>query len=155
MDILRRDRQRQRLSKVLRNEAADLVDGAVGRRAQIADAVKLYKESIRPLVMQGDLYRLVSPYEHPLASLSYVSADKQNAVVYLYQTKDGNVPQVVLGGLDANKKYRVEEVGLPKGTVSRFPANGKVFTGAELMSAGLSNPLNAQFESAVVLLKIQ
>lgn len=124
-------------------------------RAQIADAVKLYKESIRPLVMQGDLYRLVSPYEQPLASLSYVSADKQNAVVYLYQTKDGNVPQVVLGGLDADKKYRVEEVGLPKGAVSRFPANGKVFTGAELMSAGLSNPLNAQFESAVILLKIQ
>ena len=40
MDILRRDCQRQRLSKVLRNEAADLVDGAVGRRAQIADAGK-------------------------------------------------------------------------------------------------------------------
>lgn len=124
-------------------------------RAQIADAVKLYKESIRPLVMQGELYRLVSPYEHPLASLSYVSTDKQHAVVYLYQTKDGNVPQVVLGGLDAAKKYLVQEVGLPKGTASRFPAHGKVFTGAELMSAGLANPLGAQFESAVVMLKTQ
>lgn len=124
-------------------------------RAQIADAVKLYKESIRPLVMQGELYRLVSPYEHPLASLSYVSTDKQHAVVYLYQTKDGNVPQVVLGGLDAAKKYLVEEVGLPKGTASRFPAHGKAFTGAELMSTGLVNPLSAQFESAVVMLKTQ
>lgn len=124
-------------------------------RAQIADAVKLYKESIRPLVMQGELYRLVSPYEHPLASLSYVSTDKQHAVVYLYQTKDGNVPQVVLGGLDAAKKYLVQEVGLPKGTASRFPAHGKAFTGAELMSAGLANPLGAQFESAVVMLKTQ
>lgn len=124
-------------------------------RAQIADAVKLYKESIRPLVMQGELYRLVSPYEHPLASLSYVSTDKQHAVVYLYQTKDGNVPQVVLGGLDAAKKYLVQEVGLPKGTASRFPAHGKAFTGAELMSTGLANPLSAQFESAVVMLKTQ
>lgn len=124
-------------------------------RAQIADAVKLYKESIRPLVMQGELYRLVSPYEHPLASLSYVSADKQNAVVYLYQTKDGNVPRVVLGGLDADKRYLVEEVGLPKGAVSRFSASGRTFTGAELMNTGLSNPLNTQFESAVILLKIQ
>lgn len=124
-------------------------------RAQIADAVKLYKESIRPLVMQGELYRLVSPYEHPLASLSYVSTDKQHAVVYLYQTKDGNVPQVVLGGLDAAKKYLVEEVGLPKGTASRFPANGKTFTGAELMSTGLANPLDTQFESAIILLKQQ
>lgn len=124
-------------------------------RAQIADAVKLYKESIRSLVMQGELYRLVSPYEHPLASLSYVSADKQNAVVYLYQTKDGNVPRVVLGGLDADKRYLVEEVGLPKGAVSRFSASGRTFTGAELMNTGLSNPLNTQFESAVILLKIQ
>ncbi len=124
-------------------------------RAQIADAVKLYKESIRPLVMQGELYRLVSPYEHPLASLSYVSADKQNAVVYLYQTKDGNVPRVVLGGLDADKRYLVEEVGLPKGAVSRFSASGRTFTGAEPMNTGLSNPLNTQFESAVILLKIQ
>lgn len=124
-------------------------------RAQIADVVKLYKESIRPLVMQGELYRMVSPYEHPLASLSYVSADKQNAVVYLYQTKDGNVPRVVLGGLDADKRYLVEEVGLPKGAVSRFSASGRTFTGAELMNTGLSNPLNTQFESAVILLKIQ
>lgn len=124
-------------------------------RAQIAAAVKLYKESIRPLVMQGELYRLVSPYEHPLASLSYVSTDKQHAVVYLYQTKDGNVPQVVLGGLDAGKKYLVEEVGLPKGTASRFPAHGKTFRGAELMSTGLANPLSTQFESAVVMLKTQ
>ena len=63
-------------------------------RVQIADAVKLYKASISPLVMQGELYRLVSPYEHPMASLSYVSTDKNDAVVYLYQIQDGSVPQV-------------------------------------------------------------
>lgn len=122
-------------------------------RAQIADAVSLYKASIRPLVMQGELYRLVSPYEQPMASLSYVATDKNHAVVYLYQTQDGSVPQVKLGGLDANKKYRVEEVGLPKGSASRFPAHGKTFTGAELMNTGIANPLNKQFESAVLLLK--
>ena len=117
-----------------------------------ARAVKLYKERIRPLVMHGELYRLVSPYESPLASLSYVSTDKQKAVVYFYQTKDGNEPRVMLGGLDAQKKYRVEEVSLAKGVTSRFPANGKVFTGAELMEKGLENPLNTQFESAVLIL---
>lgn len=50
------------------------------------------------------------------------------------------------------KKYRVEEVSLAKGVTSRFPANGKVFTGAELMEKGLENPLNTQFESAVLIL---
>lgn len=123
-----------------------------GERAQIADAVKLYKESIRPLVMHGELYRLTSPYEHPLASLSYVSMDKRRAVVYLYQTENGGVPQVVLEGLDAGRKYRVEEVGLPAGAAFRFPAHGKIVTGAELMSTGLANPLKVQFESAVIML---
>lgn len=123
-------------------------------RAQIADAVKLYKERIRPLVMRGELYRLVSPYESPLASLSYVAADKKQAVVYLYQTKDGSEVRVKLGGLDASKKYRVEEVSLPKGAASRFPASGKVLTGEELMTRGLENPLNAQFESAVLMIEM-
>lgn len=39
-----------------------------------------------------------------------------------------------------------------KGSSFPFPANGKVFTGAELMEKGLENPLNTQFESAVLIL---
>lgn len=124
-------------------------------REQLAAAVKLYKESIRPLVMQGDLYRLVSPYEYPLASLSYVSVDKDRAVVYIYQTEDGNVPKIVLNGLDTNKRYRIAEVSLPKGVSSRFVADGSTFTGAELMAAGIDNPLNKQFESAVLELRAE
>lgn len=136
-------------------------------REQLAAAVKLYKESIRPLVMQGDLYRLVSPYEQPVASLSYVSEDKERAVVYIYQTEDGNVPAILLNGLDANKRYRITEVNLPKGqglpgrgsalrmALSRFAAHGKLFTGAELMTAGIANPLSNQFESAVILLTVE
>ena len=117
--------------------------------------------------MQGDLYRLVSPYEQPVASLSYVSEDKERAVVYIYQTEDGNVPAILLNGLDANKRYRITEVNLPKGqglpgrgsalrmAPSRFAAHGKLFTGAELMTAGIANPLSNQFESAVILLTVE
>lgn len=124
-------------------------------RSQLADGVKLYKERIRPLVMRGELYRLVSPYEQPLASLSYVSTDKKQAVVYLYQTKDGNVPQVALNGLEAAASYRVEEVSLPANSTSRFAAHGKTFTGAALMSEGITNPLTAQFDSAVLMVTRQ
>lgn len=124
-------------------------------RAQLADAVKLYKERLRPLVMRGELYRLVSPYEQPLASLSYVATDRNQAVVYLYQSQEGRVPKVVLGGLEAGAKYRVEEVGIPRGTVSRFAAHGHTFTGAELMGKGLTNPLSAPFESAVLVVTQQ
>ena len=122
-------------------------------REQIAGAVRLYKERVRPLVMQGELYRLSSPYEHPLASLSYVSTDKSEAVVYLYQVADGNVPRVCMEGLDASCEYVVEEVNLPGGTTSRFALHGKRVTGAELMEKGIANPLSAQFESAVLIVK--
>ncbi len=122
-------------------------------RAQLAEGVRIYKESLRDLVMRGDLYRLVSPYEHPLASLSYVSTDKNRAVVYLYQTEDGNVPAVLLNGLNPAKRYTISEINLPKGAKSRFAAHGKTMTGAELMSSGLINPLNTQFDSAIIELK--
>lgn len=121
-------------------------------QAQIADAVTLYKKRIRPLVMRGELYRLVSPYESPLASLSYVSTDKKKAVVYFYQTKDGNEAMIKLAGLDINRKYRIEEVNLLQESHSLFPANNKILTGKELMEEGLENPLEKQFESAVLMI---
>ena len=119
-------------------------------RDQIADGVKLYKETIRPLVMEGELYRLVSPYENPLAAMSYVSRDKDSAVVYLYQTEDGQVPAVKLNGLDPEKQYTLTEVSLAKGMQPRIPTQVK--SGKELMESGLGNPLSTQFDSAVLQL---
>lgn len=123
-------------------------------RAQLAEGVRLYKESIRELVMNGDLYRLVSPYETPMAALSYVAPDKNKAVVYFYQQENGNVPVVKLNGLDASKKYSVKEVNLPKGTASRFSVDQKILTGEELMNKGIENSLSEQAQSAVFELKM-
>ena len=47
-------------------------------------AVVLYRE-IRPLVQQGDLWRLIPPRER--AALSYVSPDADAAVVFGYQLR--------------------------------------------------------------------
>ncbi|MDE5673418.1 MAG: alpha-galactosidase, partial [Duncaniella sp.] len=121
-------------------------------RRQLADGVKLYKNGIRDLVMYGELYRLVSPYETPLAAMSYVSKDKKKGVVYLYQTEDGNVPVVKMDGLNPDSRYKVKEVNLPAGTAPRFA--DATLTGKELMEKGLSNPLPAQFDSAVLQLEI-
>ncbi|MDE5666579.1 MAG: alpha-galactosidase, partial [Duncaniella sp.] len=120
-------------------------------RRQLADGVKLYKNGIRDLVMYGELYRLVSPYETPLAAMSYVSKDKKKGVVYLYQTEDGNVPVVKMDGLNPDSRYKVKEVNLPAGTAPRFA--DATLTGKELMEKGLSNPLTAQFDSAVLQLE--
>ncbi len=120
---------------------------------QLAEAVKLYKERIRSLVMQGELYRLSSPYEHPTASLSYVSADRKEAVVYFYQVSDGNVSRICLDGLDPSAEYVIEEVNQVKGVGSRFSCHGKRMSGAELMEKGIENPLSREFESAVLMVK--
>lgn len=121
-------------------------------RAQLAKAVCLYKDNIRELVMSGDLYRLVSPYETSLAALSYVAKNKQKAIVYLYQTEDGQVPYVQLSGLDVNRKYSLKEINLPDGAVSRFTS--EVLTGKEWMEKGIANPLAVQFESAILELEM-
>ena len=120
-------------------------------RRQLADGVKLYKNGIRDLMMYGELYRLVSPYETPLAAMSYVSKDKKRGVVYLYQTADGNVPVVKMDGLASDARYALTEVNLPSGTASRFA--DAVFTGRELMENGIANPLTTQFDSAVLRLE--
>ena len=44
---------------------------------------------------------------------------------------------VKLQGLDANKKYKVEEINLMPGTESTFKSNGKVYSGDYLMKVGL------------------
>lgn len=121
-------------------------------REQLAEGVKLYKESLRELVMHGELYRLVSPYETPMAALSYIAKNKNRAVVYLYQTEDGNVPTIKLEGLDANKLYSLKEVSLPKGMNPRFASETK--SGEEWMKQGIMNNLSKQFESAVLELNV-
>lgn len=120
-------------------------------RSLLAEGVRIYKEKIRSLIMHGELYRLVSPYETPMAALSYVSPDKTRAVAFFYQTNDGNVPTVKFTGLDADKNYIVTELNLPAGKTSKF--SSAALSGKQLMEQGLDNPLSAQFESAVLELK--
>ena len=87
-------------------------------RRAVADAVSLYKQRLREVVQQGDLYRLESPYSGPRSALNYVSADKARAVLFVYALKDGNPGVVRLRGLEPTRHYRVREVNLPAGVAS-------------------------------------
>ena len=109
---------------------------AKGRVAQ-------YKR-IRPTVQQGDLYRLVSPYEDPYAALMYVSEDKSKAVVFaLGLDKEINVVRrLPLQGLDPKACYSVD--------------GGEVMTGAALMKTGLVFALRGKYASHVYeLVKVE
>jgi len=115
-------------------------------------AVADYKR-LRPVIQQGDLYRLVSPYERTYASLMYVDESRTHAVVYLYGLTRGicqdYLPAIALRGLDPARRYKVNEINLVKGR-THTRVQGKVLSGAALMGMGLSFRLNGDYDSAVV-----
>jgi alpha-galactosidase len=119
-------------------------------RQQVAAAVTLYKERLRDLVAQGDLYRLQSPYEQPQAALSYVSTDRARAVVFIYKLRESVTAAVKPQGLDPAKRYRVREINLPAGAKSRLGLHDQVVDGATLMADGFPAPLRRALDSAVI-----
>ena len=104
-------------------------------------AIAEYKQ-VRPVVQFGDLYRLVSPYDRlGLASLMYVTEDKDRAVFYWWKTEtfvNQHLPRVKMAGLDPAKRYRVRE--LNRIDNKPLPFEGQAFTGAFLMANGLEIP---------------
>ncbi len=115
-------------------------------------AVSDYKR-LRPVIQQGDLYRLISPYDHSYASLMYVSEDKTKAVVYLYglvrSICQDYIPPVRLQGLDPARRYRVNEINLSQGR-THTRVQGKTIGGDALAGMGLAFRLNGDYDSAVV-----
>lgn len=112
-----------------------------GELSMCKNAIASYKH-IRPIVQQGDLYRLISPYDNKgVASMMYVSQDKKQAVLYWYKTEhfhNQHLPSVCLAGLDPNSSYRMTE--LNRIDTQPLKIEGKVFTGSFLMLNGLDMP---------------
>lgn len=95
---------------------------------------------LQPTVMDGDQYRLVSPYESNHAAVEYVDKSKNMAVLFAYDLSprfQEKLSAVKLQGLDPEKKYIVKEINIMPGTESKFAQNGRVFTGDYLMKVGL------------------
>lgn len=108
-------------------------------RKAIAD----YKK-IRSIVQLGDIYRLISPYDHlGVASLMYTTPEKDKAVFYWWKTEhfvNQHLPRVIMAGLNPNKKYRISELN----RIDNKPLNfeGKIYSGTYLMQNGLEIPYN-------------
>lgn len=108
---------------------------------------------LKPVVLDGDLYRLVSPYESNHLSLMYVGDNQQKAVLYAYDIHprfQEKLMPVKLQGLDPMKRYKVEEINLMPGQDSTLNANGKIFSGDYLMKVGLDVFTFNQTQSRVI-----
>ncbi|MCM1346962.1 MAG: alpha-galactosidase [Bacteroides sp.] len=114
------------------------------------EAVKNYNR-LKPVVMEGDMYRLVSPYTSPHASTMFVGKDKQKAVVFafdIYPRFGDKRHNVCLEGLDANRQYKVSEINMMPNASSSLNGNDRTYSGDYLMTVGLDmftgNKLNSR-----------
>jgi len=117
-------------------------------------AVATYKK-IRPIIQFGDLYRIQSPYDSDgFASLDYVSADKSQAVWFVYshsyhQRQEQNLFR--MKGLDPIANYQITEMN-SEGKKSVIPCNNAIISGALLMQRGIEMEIRKPLESGVFLI---
>ena len=116
------------------------------------EAVANYKR-LKGTILDGDLYRLVSPYETNHSSVMYVDKAKSKSVLFAYDIHprfgEKTFP-VKLQGLDPNKKYKVQEINLMPGQKSTLVTDGGTFSGDFLMKIGLNVFSTAHARSKVI-----
>lgn len=103
-------------------------------------AIEAYKH-LRPVIQQGDLYKLISPYEGSgnYASLMYVSEKKDRAVLFAYRTtfvRHQADKIIKLQGLDPDRKYLIRDA-VPEHADRPFAIDGKKVSGRYLMEEGI------------------
>ena len=115
-------------------------------------AVKNYNR-LKPVILEGDMYRLVSPYGSNHTSSMFVGKDKKTAAVFAFDIHPRYAEKTLpvrLQGLDADKKYRVKEINMMPGNGSSLKGNDQVFSGEYLMNVGLDLFTTQQLNSLLI-----
>lgn len=114
------------------------------------EAVKNYNR-LKPIIMDGDLFRLVSPYEGQHAANLYVASDQRHAVLFTFDVYPRFGEQrhnVVLRGLDPERQYRIQEINLMPGQDTWV--HDRTYSGDYLMNIGLDLFTGSKLNSRVV-----
>lgn len=121
------------------------------------DAIKTYNQ-VKPIIWQGDQYRLSNPRENSVASMLYLTEDKKTGIVFNYLVNnryaEGSKLPVKFNGLDAAKKYKISEINIYPGTKSSID-NSKTYTGDFLMKIGFNPDVNQSRTSVVLKIEVQ
>jgi len=118
------------------------------------EALKTY-DRLKPVIWQGDQYRLASPYEGDVASLLYVNEAKDKAVWFSYLVSSrynaGSKGSIRLAGLDPAKTYSVRELNVYPGTKSSInETTTATYSGNYLMTVGFNPNVDARRASVVL-----
>lgn len=125
---------------------------------------------LKPVILDGNQYRLVSPYDGNHTATSYVAPDQEQAVLFAFDIHprfDEKIQNVKLQGLDPNRRYLVREINrMPttdkEGNViepsgepdpKQWAEDGKTYSGDYLMKVGLDAFTGSSLRSRVVELK--
>ena len=95
---------------------------------------------LKPAILEGDLYRLLSPYNGSHSATEYISKDGKMVVVFAFDMHPrigGQRIPLQLQGLDPNAKYLVKEINMMPGVKSQVEADGQVLPGDYLMDEGI------------------
>lgn len=117
-------------------------------------AIKDYNR-LKPVILDGDQYRLVSPYSGNHASTMFVGKDGRQAVVFAFDVHpryNEKLDNVNLQGLDATRNYSVREINLADGSQSQ---DVKTYSGKYLMTVGLPLFTRNDLSSRVYELNVQ
>lgn len=108
---------------------------------------------LKKVILDGDFYRLVSPYESNHTAVMHVGEGAGQALLYTYDIHPrfgGKLFPVKLQGLDPHRNYTVKEINLMPGTTSRLKENGKSYSGDYLMKVGIEAFTLGQMNSRVI-----
>jgi alpha-galactosidase len=120
----------------------DLTQWSEAELTEAAALVAAYKV-IRPVVQQGQLYRLASLRTGPLAAHQYLAADGQVVVLAWWAPRSSGtrLPRLRLAGLDSAARYADAR-------------GGQVHDGAALMAQGLPLPSASDFDYGSTLVHL-
>lgn len=107
--------------------------------------------ALKPIILEGDQYRLVSPYDGPHAATMYVGKNDGNAVLFTFDTYPRykqaifkSEAQVIMKGLNPSSRYKVTEIDRMDGSNQEIGE----YSGEYLMTVGLPlftlNKLNSR-----------
>lgn len=116
--------------------------------AYVKQSIKEYNR-LKPVILDGDQYRLVSPYEGNHTSTMFVDKGGKNAVVFAFDVHpryNEKLINVKLQGLNPDAKYRVHEINRADCSVDDSQST---YSGQYLMTVGLPLFSNSDLSSRV------
>lgn len=119
-------------------------------------AVKNY-QSFSKVLWKGDLYRLQSPYENPVACFQFVDTAKDRSIVFSYLVTNRwqinySIEPIRFKGLDPSKQYQIKELNVYPNTTSPIDSS-KTYSGEYLMKVGFNPDVSGSRRSVVLEIK--